>query len=159
MDSSVNQLLKDTEFLKQHSWGKILSYLKRQFDAWTTDQLLKNGYKNFKIAYMPVIMNIGPDGTNNNDLAKHARVSKQAMSKVLQELLQAGYIKAKTAEQDKRSMVLLLTDKGKKLVVEARLCVKSLMDEYRQEIGEKEFEQTIQVLLKIIEYNDRKQGL
>lgn len=156
MNSTIDQLLKDTEFIKRHSWGKIVTHLKRQFDAWATDQLVRNGYKNFKIAYMPVLMNIGPDGRNNNDLAKHARVSKQAMSKVIQDLLQSGYIKTKADEQDKRSMVLHLTDKGKKLVVETRLCVKSLMDEYRQEVGDKEFEQALSVLVKILDYNDRK---
>jgi DNA-binding MarR family transcriptional regulator len=152
----LDQQLVDTEFIKVHSWGKIVTYLKRQFDFWTTEQLILHGYKNFKIAYMPVLMNVSVDGTNNNELAKRARVSKQAMSKVLKELSLHGYIKTKTDQTDKRSSIVMLTDKGKRFVIDARLCVKDLMDEYRKEIGKADFDETIQTLLKIIEFNDRK---
>jgi DNA-binding MarR family transcriptional regulator len=153
---SLDQKLRDTEFIKAHSWGKILTYLKRQFDQWATLKLAQHGYKHFKIAYMPVLMNIKAEGTNNNELAKHARVTKQAMSKVAKELVEYGYIKTKIDQTDKRSTIFMLTDKGKKLVIEARLCVKDLMDEYRTVIGHEEYDHTLQVLLKIIEYTDDK---
>ena len=153
---SLDQKLKDTEFIKTNSWGKILTYLKRQFDQWATLKLNQGGYRQFKIAYMPVLMNIKAEGTNNNDLAKSARVTKQAMSKVAKELVEYGYIKTKTDPSDKRSTIFMLTDKGKKLVIEARLSVKDLMDEYRTMLGHEEYDRTLQVLLKIIEYTDEK---
>ncbi len=153
---SLDERLIETEYIKVHSWGKIVTYLKRQFDFWTASQLTLFGYKNFKVAYMPVLMHISVEGTNNNELAKRARVSKQAMSKVLKELSTHGYIKTKTHSDDKRSSVVMLTDKGKRFVIDARMCVKNLMDEYRQEIGKEDFDHTIQVLLKIIQLNDSK---
>jgi DNA-binding MarR family transcriptional regulator len=153
---SLDQKLKDTEFIKTNSWGKILTYLKRQFDQWATQKLTENGYKHFKIAYMPVLMNIKAEGTNNNELAKYARVTKQAMSKVAKELVDYGYIKTKTDPSDKRSTIFMLTDKGKKLVIEARCSVKDLMDEYRTVIGAEDFDRTLQVLLKIIDFTDEK---
>jgi len=153
---NLDQRLRDTDHLKIHSWGKILSYLKRQFEEWATNRLSANGYKNFKMAYMPVLMNIKLEGTNNNDLAKNARVSKQAMSKVAKELQEHGYIKTKTDPKDKRSTIFLLTDKGKKLVIEARLAVESLMNEYRVAFGQKEYDNTVSMLEKIIEYTDKK---
>lgn len=153
---SLDQKLKDTEYIKTNSWGKILTYLKRQFDQWATLKLNENGYKHFKMAYMPVLMNIKAEGTNNNELAKSARVTKQAMSKVAKELIDNGYIKTKTDPSDKRSTIFLLTDKGKKLVIEARVCVKELMDEYRALVGGDDFDRTLQVLLKIIDYTDDK---
>lgn len=153
---SLDQKLKDTEYIKTNSWGKILTYLKRQFDQWATLKLTENGYKHFKMAYMPVLMNIKAEGTNNNELAKSARVTKQAMSKVAKELIDNGYIKTKTDPSDKRSTIFLLTDKGKKLVIEARVCVKELMDEYRALVGGDDFDRTLQVLLKIIDYTDDK---
>lgn len=153
---SLDQKLKDTEFIKANSWGKILTYLKRQFDQWATLKLNQGGYRHFKMAYMPVLMNIKAEGTNNNELAKSARVTKQAMSKVAKELVEYGYIKTKTDPTDKRSTIFTLTDKGKKLVIEARLSVKDLMDEYRTMLGHEEYDRTLQVLLKIIEYTDEK---
>ena len=153
---SLDKKLKDTEYIKTHSWGKIVTYLKRQFDQWATEKLTEQGYNDFKMAYMPVLMNIKLEGTNNNDLAKVARVSKQAMSKVAKELLDLGYIKTKTDAKDKRITIFMLTERGKKLVVEARLCVKDLMDEYRDNIGKSEFDNAIQTLLAVIEYTDKK---
>jgi DNA-binding MarR family transcriptional regulator len=153
---SLDQKLKDTEYIKAHSWGKIVTFMKRQFDQWATEKLTENGYSAFKMAYMPVLMNIKADGTNNNELAKVARVTKQAMSKVSRELIESGYIKTKTDPSDKRSTIFMLTEKGKKLVIEARLCVKDLMDEYRTVIGAEEYDRTVQTLLRILEYTDQK---
>jgi DNA-binding MarR family transcriptional regulator len=153
---SLDQKLRDTEYIKAHSWGKIVTYMKRQFDHWATEKLSENGYSSFKMAYMPVLMNIKADGTNNNELAKLARVTKQAMSKVARELIESGYIKTKTDPHDKRSTIFMLTDKGKKLVIEARLHVKDLMDEYRQLIGAEEYDKTLQTLIRIIEFTDHK---
>jgi DNA-binding MarR family transcriptional regulator len=153
---TLDQKLKDTQYIKAHSWGKILTYLKRQFDEWACSRLNANGYKNFKMAYMPVLMNIQLEGTNNNDLARTARVSKQAMSKVAKELQELGYIKTKTDLKDKRSTIFLLTDKGKKLVIDARLAVEALMNEYRAAFGQKEYDNTLTMLEKIIAYTDKK---
>jgi DNA-binding MarR family transcriptional regulator len=159
LSGTLDEKLLQTEYMKQQSWGKIVSYLKRQFDSWTTAQLAANGYKNFKTAHMPVLMNITIDGINNNELAKRARVSKQAMSKVLKELTVLGVVKTKTDPSDKRSSIVLLTDKGKKLVIDARLCVKSLMDDYRKEFGKEKFDQHMIFMTKLIEYNDERWNL
>lgn len=156
MRMSLDQKLRDTEYIKLHSWGKVLATLKRQFDQWAVNKLECHGYKKFKMAYMPVLMGISADGTSNNALAKHARVTKQAMSKVAKELQELGYIKTKVDPADKRSTIFMLTDRGKKLVIEARLAVKELMDEYRAVFGAKEYDQTINLLIRIIEYTDRK---
>ncbi|MFZ6011193.1 MAG: MarR family winged helix-turn-helix transcriptional regulator [Bacteroidota bacterium] len=153
---SLDKKLKDTEFIKQHSWGKLVHYLKRQFDQWVMEELLAHGRSDFKLAYLPFIMNIEPEGTNNNDLAKRARVTKQAMSKVAKELQELGYIQSKTDPKDKRSSIFLLTERGKQFVVDGRLCVKDLMEEYRSVVGKAKFDAMIQTMLAIIEYNDKK---
>jgi len=153
---NLDQKLKDTEYIKIHSWGKILTYLKRQFDEWATERLCNEGYKTFKMVYMPVLMNIKVEGTNNNDLAKNARVTKQAMSKVAKELQELGYIKTKTDPKDKRSTIFTLTEKGKKLVIEARLAVEGLTNEYRELLGKEEFDNMVLMLEKIIVYTDQK---
>ncbi|MBT1702439.1 MarR family winged helix-turn-helix transcriptional regulator [Chryseosolibacter indicus] len=153
---SLDKKLKDTEFIKRCSWGKLINYLKRQFDQWVTEAFLQRGITDFKIAYLPFIMNIDNEGTNNNDMAKRAKVTKQAMSKVAKELQELGYIQSKVDATDKRSTIFILTDKGKKFVVEARLCMKELMDEYRKVIGKGKFDALLETLLEIIEYNDKK---
>lgn len=151
---SLDQQLIETEYIKKHNWGKVLTLSKRQFDEWATRRLSSNGYEDFKMVYMPVLMNIHREGTNNNDLACQARVSKQAMSKVAKELLRLGYIKAKTSKDDKRSTIFTLTDRGKKLVIQARYAVKELTDIYRAEFGKDEFERTIDLLFRIVDFTE-----
>jgi len=153
---SLDKKLKDTEFVMKYSWGKLIHLLKRQFDSWATRELVMHGHGRFKIGHMPFIMNIGTEGTSNNDLAKKARVTKQAMSKVAQELLELGLIKAKPDAKDKRSTIFYLTEKGKTLVVDARVCVKDLMDEYRDVVGKARFDAMIETMLMIVEYNEAK---
>lgn len=153
---SLDQLLAETEYVKKENWGKILAISKRQFDEWATRRLSEMGYADFKMVYMPVLMNIRPDGTNNNELAAHARVTKQAMSKVARELQEMGYIKAKTSPDDKRITIFSLTDRGKKLVIEARLCVKELMDLFRGELGKEELDRTMNTMLRIIDFMERE---
>jgi DNA-binding MarR family transcriptional regulator len=151
-----HHLLHDKKYVQTYGWGKIVSYLKKQMDQWSIQKLSENGYKDFKTAYMPVIMNIAPEGTNNNDLAAHARVTKQAMSKVVKELQSKGYVSAKVDPNDKRSTIFILTGRGKDFVKCARASVSGLMDDYRKEFGKKNFEELLDQLVKVIEYNEKK---
>ncbi len=153
--AELDTILRETEHIKVRGWGKILSYLRRQFEAWTTEELTSHGYTDFTMAHMPLIMNIKPEGTNNNELAAIARISKQAMSKVVKDLLQKGYIETKTDATDKRSTIISLTEKGKRFVIKARYCVQELTVEYQNLLGKKEYEHMIDNLIKIMEYNEK----
>src|SRR5690348_4370446 len=111
--SDLDKQLLDTYQQKQKSWGRLLSILKRQFEAWAITELENHGYDDFKMGYMPLLMNIHPEGITNNELAKTAKVTKQAMSKVVKELVEAGYITTEIHGRDKRSSIISLTTKGK----------------------------------------------
>jgi DNA-binding MarR family transcriptional regulator len=152
--TTLDKKLLETECIRNGNWVKLISILKHQFSEWSMARLAREGYADFKTVYMPVLMNISPEGTNNNDLANHARVTKQAMSKVAKELQKKGYIKAKIDSRDKRSTIFSLTDRGKKLVIEARYCVKDLSDEYQKLVGHAEFDQATEIIKKIIAFND-----
>jgi DNA-binding MarR family transcriptional regulator len=153
--NALDKKLLETEPLRNSNWVKLISILKHQFNDWALTKLINEGYDDFKMVYMPVLMNIKPDGINNNELAGQARVTKQAMSKVAKELQKLGYIRSRKDPRDKRSTTIMLTDRGKRLVIEARLCIKELTNEYRTVVPEREFDKATEILRKIIEYNDR----
>ncbi len=152
---ALDKKLIETEHIRNGNWVKLISILKHQFNEWAMARLAKGGYSDFKMVYMPVLMNISTQGINNNDLACHARVTKQAMSKVAKELQKRGYIRSKSDPHDKRCTIFMLTDRGKRLVIEARYCVQDLTTEYRAEMGGPEFDQATQMLMKVLDYNDR----
>lgn len=154
----LDKQLLESQQRKEQSWGKILAHLKRQFDAWAIAELIKKGYEDFKMAYMPLLMNIHPEGITNNELAKKARVTKQAMSKVVKELVKYGYIKTEVHGTDKRSSIIFLTAKGKRLVLSARSRLFEMEKEYEELLGKSNFHLLKQQLLKIIHYHDEKNG-
>lgn len=152
--SDLDKQLLATQQYKERSWVKLISILKRQVDAWATAEVAKEGYDDFKLAHMPLLMNISPEGITNTELAKKARVTKQAMSKVVNELHDLGYIDTIEHDTDKRSSVIRLTVKGKKLVLAARRCVSELEAVYEQQFGKKRFEEAKDMLLQVIKYNE-----
>ena len=153
---ALDQIFRDVAYIQSCGWGKILSHLKKQFDKWAVERLAQKGYKGFKMTYMPVIMNIDMNGTNNNDLAVRAKVTKQAMSKVIKELQELGYISSKTDPNDKRSTIFKLTSKGNSFIMCARETVGELMDEYRKLLGKKNYDTFLTQSVTIIEYMDKK---
>lgn len=155
----LDQQLRQLQEQSAISWGKLLAQLKRQFDTWAVAELASHGYADFKMAYMPLLMNIQPEGITNNELAKKARVTKQAMSKVVKELLEFGYIKTSEHDTDKRSAVIYLTSKGKKMVITARMRMLEVEKEYEALIGKKKFEELKESLRTIIQHRDQKTGL
>jgi DNA-binding MarR family transcriptional regulator len=108
------------------------------------------------MAHVPILMNIDVGGTTNNELAKRTKVTKQAMSKVIKELQTMGYIIAKEHEADKRSISLMLSEKGKKLVLNSRHRMLALHHEYEGLLGKKKFNDLIDQLQKIIHYHESK---
>jgi DNA-binding MarR family transcriptional regulator len=152
---ALDKKLIETEYIRHQNWVRLVAIMKHQFTEWATARLIRDGYEDFKMVYMPVLMNIATEGTNNNELANHCRVTKQAMSKVAKELQKRGYIKSRTDSADKRSTIFMLTDRGKKLVIESRSCVKDLTTEYRSLVGAEEFDRATEVLTKIVAHNDR----
>ena len=155
---ALDRKLQDPEYVRMYGYAKIISVLKKQLDKWALENLRENGFKDFKIAYMPVIMNIDLHGTRNFDLAMCAKMTKQAMSKLVKELQQKGYVAAKADENDKRGVVFTLTSRGKDFVNCARKSFSGLMNDYRKEFGKKDFDDLLFKLLNIIEYNDKKEN-
>ncbi len=153
--NALDKKLLETEYLREQNWVRLVSIIKHQFNEWATARLIREGYDDFKMVYWPVMMNITPDGTSNNELAGLCRVTKQAMSKVAKELQKKNYIKSRPDAKDKRITIFNLTDRGKRLVIESRKCIRDLIAQYKTLAGSADFDRTTQILNSIIDFNDR----
>lgn len=141
---------------KHRNIAKLIGHLRRHLDAWAVNEFTEHGYDDFKIGYMPLVMNIHPEGITNNELAKKAKVTKQAMSKVVKELTEADYIRSETHGKDKRSAIIYLTAKGKKLVLIAKDRLACLEKEYEGVLGKRKFVELKEMLTKLVEHHDAK---
>ncbi len=136
--------------------GKLINTWKRFFDDWAYEQLNFHGYDYFKMGYMPFIMNISKDGSTNNDVAMKAKVTKQAMSKVVKELLEHKLIKIEKHETDARASLIFLTVKGKNLIHDTKRCVNTLSGEYAELVGDKNYQIMIDSMFKIVKHHESK---
>jgi len=150
----LDKELQKTEALSQHSWGKAINKLKKHFDTWVSEQLLAHNVDDFKLAYMPLIMNIGIAGITNTDLAKRAGITKQGMSQIVQELEEKKYIKIQANPDDKRSSIIYLTDKGKEFILTCRGRQKELHADLQKRFGKKKFEMVLDAMFEVVEYHE-----
>jgi DNA-binding MarR family transcriptional regulator len=148
---SLDQQFLDVVAMRPRLLIKLLSIVKKDFDFQLIEQLQQRGYKDFKIGDMVLLANISPEGTINNELAKKARITKQAMSKVVKNLEANGFIFTRKHETDNRATVIYLSDKGKQLVIDSSACVQIIQRGYTNIIGEKDAEVLKDILFKLVE--------
>lgn len=130
---------------------RLLGLTKKDVDARLTEKMQMAGYKDFKIGDMVLLVNISPEGTINNELAKKARITKQAMSKVVRNLVTTGFIYTRKHETDNRATVICLTDQGKQLLIDAYECVEEIQQYYISIIGENDGQVLRDILYRLVE--------
>ena|ERR1700749_183414 len=153
---NLDKELQKTDALSKHSWGKAVNKLKKYFDIWVSEQLASKNIDDFKLAYMPLIMNIDVDGVTNTDLARRAGITKQGMSQVVQELEEKKYIKIQTNPKDKRSSIIFLTDKGKEFILTCRNRHKDLHADLQKLLGKKKFDMVLDAMFEVVKYHEEE---
>jgi len=149
--------LKTLEF-KKTSYGRLVSMQKRFFDEWAQEKLESNGFKDFKMSYFAILMNISLEGVTSTELAEKICVTKQASSKVIKELERQGLVHLATDEKDSRRVLIFLTKRGKELVIQATENVKKKTKEYEKLVGKEKFAEAMETMYKIMEH-DREEWL
>jgi DNA-binding MarR family transcriptional regulator len=150
MDGSLDEQLQWYMGQRQRSLPRLLGLLKKDMDARITDKLVQRGYADFKLGDLVLIVNIQPEGTINNELARRARITKQAMSKVVKNLEAGGYILTRKNANDNRSSVIFLTDNGKRLLISAAEAFREIQDEYVGIIGQEDTDTLKEILGKLV---------
>jgi DNA-binding MarR family transcriptional regulator len=75
-----------------------------------------SGYRGLKMSFAQVLTYSSPHGTLINDLARINNVSKQAISQVVKQVEQFGYVQRRQHPGDRRSTMIFLTDSGLRLI-------------------------------------------
>lgn len=78
-------------------------------------EIMKETFPQARAAFNPVFIHLPADGGRLTDLASKAGMSKQAMSEVVEELIELGYLVRFPDPSDKRAKIILRTDAGLEL--------------------------------------------
>ncbi len=141
--------------VRDRSLGRLLWRMKRYVDNIMEPRLHGMGFIDFKTSYLMVLGNIEEHGITNNELARRACVTKQAMSKVVNLLEQEGYIYTEKHATDSRSSVIFLNERGKELLWSVQLCVEEIKAKFCAILGEPRIGEMVETLYTLINALDK----
>ncbi len=139
------------ERIRERAFGRLFWRMKRHCDLQIEPKLHALGYTDFKLSYMQFLGSITEEGVTNNELAKRASVTKQAMSKVVNLLEREGYIHTKKNEADSRSSIICLSERGKALFGDLQDCMLDVKARLSGVVGEDRWEQMIDTMVLLVE--------
>jgi DNA-binding MarR family transcriptional regulator len=103
------------------------------------DRLHAAGFDDIDQAHFNVLQYPGPQGRRPSEITAHARVSKQAMNYLLNQLEERGYFERRADPDDARSTRIVLTRRGEAVRRTIRDAVTELEREWATRLGTRRF--------------------
>ena len=103
------------------------------------DRLHTAGFDDLDQAHFNVLQYPGPEGRRPSEVTAHARVSKQAMNYLLNQLEERGYFERRPDPDDARSKRIVLTRRGEAVRQTIRQAVSELEREWATLLGPRRF--------------------
>jgi len=103
------------------------------------DRLHAAGFDDIDQAHFNVFQYPGPQGRRPSEITAHARVSKQAMNYLLNQLEERGYFERRADPDDARSTRIVLTRRGETVRRTIRDAVTALEQEWAARLGARRF--------------------
>ena len=120
------------------------------------DRLHAAGFDDIDQAHFSVLQYPGPQGRRPSEITAHARVSKQAMNYLLNQLEQRGYFERVADPEDARSKRIVLTRRGEAVIRVVRDAVTELEREWARQLGTRRFAMLKRLLREL--YDSRVQA-
>src|ERR1044071_5555027 len=103
------------------------------------DRLHAAGFDDIDQAHFNVLQYPGPQGRRPSEVTAHARVSKQAMNYLLNQLEERGYFERRPDPDDARSKRIVLTRRGEAVRQTIRDAVSELEQDWAKLLGTRRF--------------------
>jgi len=120
------------------------------------DRLHAAGFDDIDQAHFNALQYPGPQGRRPSEITAHARVSKQAMNYVLNQLEERGYFERRADPHDARSTRIVLTRRGEAVRRTIRDAVSELEREWATLLGARRFAMLKRLLREL--YDSRVQA-
>lgn len=121
--------------------GRMLLEAHRALASALTEGLEERGLSDVRAGHAAVFLHIDRrSGTRLTELARRARISKQGMMLVVDELETRGYVRRASDPADARAKVVKLTAKGRSVATECRRAVQALETRTRRALGERRYD-------------------
>ena len=114
---------------------RLLKEFSKDFEHRVLLILHQRGYQMIRPSHSAVFSNLGLGAVRVTEMAERAKVTQQAMGKMLKELERIGYVARDVDGMDKRAKEIRLTPAGIALVEESMKAVDEVRLEYARRIG------------------------
>ncbi|MCX6198786.1 MAG: winged helix DNA-binding protein [Bacteroidetes bacterium] len=121
----------------------------RYVNEWAQSKWKADGWENIRPDHLRLITIISLEDVNIIELSKRARVSKQAMSKMVNDLITKGFIEFETDPKDSRSKIISITKEGVHFMEYFVGCAKLVDEKFEKIIGVKKTQQLISILSEL----------
>lgn len=123
----------------------------RYVNEWALTKWKEDGWEDIRPDHLRLVSIISMETLNINELSKRARVSKQAMSKMVNYLIDKGFIAFETDPRDSRSKIISITKDGVEFMTYFKDCAKLVEKKFEKIIGIKKTQQLIDILAELSE--------
>src|SRR5436189_140462 len=121
--------------------ARLLQEAQRVLAAEFVQGVQERGYPDVRAGHAEVFMHIDRRaGTRLTELARRARMTKQGMMLLVDDLEGRGYVRRVPDPEDGRAKVVRLTARGRRYVAEARREIAALEGRARRDLGERRYE-------------------
>lgn len=137
---------------KGRLFGKLLSKSYRFMSEIASEYLEGIGYKNFRIGHAVALLHIDLEGTNINNLSNRACITKQAMSKLIKELQNEGYVTVEKDHADARALIVKHSPKGIQAMVDWKRCMEYVNEKFKEILGGEKLETLREILYELVDH-------
>ena len=135
--------------INPHNLLSLLLNAYYQVDEELQKSLQDKGWMELTHSQSIIFLNLGEGRNRVSDIAQHMGVSKQAISRSVNELADLGLITMKADEKDKRARIIELTNKGTVISIDATESLKKIEDKIDSKLGKKKANQLRELLSKL----------
>jgi DNA-binding MarR family transcriptional regulator len=143
--------------VKEESVGRLIYLLYRHLTVWGENRWPKLGAHTLGPSHIHLLATIGLDGVSNSGMARRAKVSKQAMSKLVKEMLQLGLIVIQVNENDSRCNIITLTDKGAETLMKIWEANDLLKKQVEKRLGKAKAKKLLALMASLVDSLDKEE--
>ncbi|WP_437608874.1 MarR family transcriptional regulator [Sorangium sp. So ce834] len=130
--------LAELERRKRASLGQLLLRSARLLDERAMARIARRGAPGVRRAHTALMPYIDLEGTRLTDLAERARVTKQAVGQLVEELEAMGVVERTPDPEDRRAKRVRFTPHGLKALLHGLGVLMDLEEELTRKLGEKQ---------------------
>lgn len=142
------------EQLRFTNLGRLLDEVHLGFDHAALAYLRARGYPWINASHVHVMRTMQLDGAGISAMAAQARISKQAMSKLVMQFRARGLLRVDDDAQDGRNKVVVVTEAGRDLLAHGVAALRQAEDDLAALIGQGELE-ALRRILRLVRGKNR----